>query len=155
MTEIPANLTNEQIRKLLEKDLSKAELKEIARQRSISVGKYTNEEIKRRILRNLERQEGYARLSRWKRGFYNGFINDHNLNSLDPLVIRIARLNWKLNSYITDYCLNHDINQNNPRAWIINDHNRNSLDPLVIRSARLNWRFDQYIVSSCPNHDIN
>lgn len=67
MTEIPANLTNEQIRKLLEKDLSKAELKEIARQRSIYVGTYTNEEIKRRILRNLERQEGYARLSRWKR----------------------------------------------------------------------------------------
>lgn len=64
MTEIPANLTNEQIRKLLEKDLSKAELKEIARQRSIYVGTYTNKEIKRRILRNLERQEGYARLSR-------------------------------------------------------------------------------------------
>lgn len=64
MTEIPANLANEQIRKLLEKDLSKTELKEIARQRSIYVGTYTNEEIKRRILRNLERQEGYARLSR-------------------------------------------------------------------------------------------
>ncbi len=64
MTEIPANLTNEQIRKLLEKDLSKAELIEIARQRSISVGTYTKEEIKRRILRNLERQEGYALLSK-------------------------------------------------------------------------------------------
>lgn len=64
MTEIPANLTNEQIRKLLEKDLSKAELKEIATQRCISVGKYTIEEIRRRILRNLERQEGYALLSK-------------------------------------------------------------------------------------------
>lgn len=64
VTEIPANLTNEQIRRLLEKDLSKVELKAIAQQRSISVGKYTNEEIKRRIFRNLERQEGYTRLSR-------------------------------------------------------------------------------------------
>jgi hypothetical protein len=62
MTEIPENLTNEQIRRLLERDLSKAELKTIALQRSISVGKFTNEEIKRRILRNLERQEGYGLL---------------------------------------------------------------------------------------------
>ncbi len=65
MTEIPANLTNEQIRRFLEKDLSKAELKVIAQQRCISAGKYTNEEIKRRILRNLERQEGYTRLSKY------------------------------------------------------------------------------------------
>lgn len=64
-TKISPNLTNEQIRKLLEKDLSKAELKEIAKQRSIFVGKCTtNDEIRIRILRNLERQEGYALLSR-------------------------------------------------------------------------------------------
>jgi len=61
--EIPNNLTNEQIRTLLEKDLSKAELKAIAGQRAISVGKSNNEEIKRHILRNLERQEGYGRLA--------------------------------------------------------------------------------------------
>ena len=64
MVEIKQNLTNEQIRSLLEKDLSKAELKAIAAQRSISVGKYTNEEIKRRILKNLERQEGYSLLGK-------------------------------------------------------------------------------------------
>lgn len=63
MVSITSNLTNKQIRALLEKDLSKAELKAIASQRSISVGKYTNEEIKRHILKNLERQEGYERLS--------------------------------------------------------------------------------------------
>ena len=61
--EIPNNLTNEQIRTLLKKDLSKAELKAIAGQRAISVGKFNNEEIKRNILRNLERQEGYGRLA--------------------------------------------------------------------------------------------
>lgn len=61
--EIPNNLTNEQIRALLEKGLSKAELKAIAGQRAISVGKSNNEEIERDILRNLERQEGYGRLA--------------------------------------------------------------------------------------------
>ena len=61
--EIPNNLTNEQIRGLLENDLSKAELKAIAGQRAISVGKSNNEEIKRYILRNLKRQEGYGRLA--------------------------------------------------------------------------------------------
>jgi hypothetical protein len=61
---IVSNLTNEQIRALLKKDLSKAELKEIAAQRSISVGKYNIEEIRRRILKNLERQEGYKILGR-------------------------------------------------------------------------------------------
>ena len=60
--EIDSNLTNEQIRVLLEKNLSKAELKTIASQRSISVGKSTNDDIKRRILKNLERQESYERL---------------------------------------------------------------------------------------------
>lgn len=63
VVEIPSNLTNDQIRALLEKDLSKAELKVIARQRGISVGKLNNLEIRRSILKNLERQEGYARLS--------------------------------------------------------------------------------------------
>ena len=61
--EIPSNLTNEAIRGLLEKDLSKAELKEIATQRSISVGDSSNDEIRRSILKNLERQEGYGRLA--------------------------------------------------------------------------------------------
>jgi hypothetical protein len=64
MVNIASNLTNKQIRALLETDLSKAELKTIATQRSISVGKSTNEEIKRHILRNLERQEGYELLLR-------------------------------------------------------------------------------------------
>ena len=63
-TNIASNLMNEQIRALLEKDLSKAELKAIAEQRSIAVGKSTNKEIKRRILKNLERQEGYELLLR-------------------------------------------------------------------------------------------
>jgi hypothetical protein len=63
VVEVASNLTNEQIRALLEKDLSKAELKAIATQRAISVGKSTNEEIKRNILKNLERQEGYGRLA--------------------------------------------------------------------------------------------
>lgn len=63
-TNIASNLTNEQIRALLEKDLSKAELKAIAEQRSIAVGKSTNKEIKRRVLKNLERQEGYELLLR-------------------------------------------------------------------------------------------
>ena len=61
---IAGNLTNKQIRALLENDLSKAELKAIAEQRSIAVGKSTNNEIKRRILKNLERQEGYELLLR-------------------------------------------------------------------------------------------
>lgn len=61
--EIPANLTNQQIRALLEKNLSKSELKAIAAQRSISVGKSTTEQVKRDILKNLERQEGYGRLA--------------------------------------------------------------------------------------------
>src|SRR6185369_6849881 len=60
--EIPANLTNEQIRQLLEKDLSVAELKAIAAQRAISVGKANASEIRQSILKNLERQEGYERL---------------------------------------------------------------------------------------------
>ncbi len=62
--EVASNLTNDQIRALLEKDLSKAELKAIAAQRSISIGKSTNEKIKLDILKNLERQESYGRLSK-------------------------------------------------------------------------------------------
>jgi hypothetical protein len=61
--EISSNLTNEQIRALLERDLSKLELKAIAAQRGISVGKSTSEEIKLNIVKNLERQEGYQRLA--------------------------------------------------------------------------------------------
>jgi hypothetical protein len=60
---IANNLTNEAIRAVLAKDLSKAELKAIAAQRSISVGESTNDEIRRSILKNLERQEGYGRLA--------------------------------------------------------------------------------------------
>ena len=61
--DIPGNLTNEQIRSLLERDLSKTELRAVARQRGISVGKFNNQEIIRLIVKNLERQEGYERLS--------------------------------------------------------------------------------------------
>ena len=67
--EIASNLTNEQVRELLEKDLSKAELKAVAEQRAISVGKSTNREIKRAILKNLERQEGYERLAASNKSF--------------------------------------------------------------------------------------
>lgn len=61
--QIPENLTNDAIRALLQKDLTKAELKAIAMQRAISVGENTVADIKRSILRNLERQEGYGRLT--------------------------------------------------------------------------------------------
>lgn len=61
--EVASDLTNDQIRALLEKDLSKTELKAIAAQRSISIGKSSNEKIKQDILKNLERQEGYGRLA--------------------------------------------------------------------------------------------
>ncbi len=61
--EIPNNLTNEQIRTLLKEDLSKEKLKAIAGQRKISVGKSSKEEIRKDILRNLDRQEGYGRLT--------------------------------------------------------------------------------------------
>jgi len=60
-TKTEANLmSNDKIRALLNKDLSKAELKAIAMLRSIRGS--TKEEIKRNILKNLERQEGYERL---------------------------------------------------------------------------------------------
>ena len=61
--EIGSNLTNEQIRDLLRKKLSISELRAIAAQRAISVGKSNSEEIRQSILKNLERQEGYSRLA--------------------------------------------------------------------------------------------
>ncbi|MGA3143608.1 MAG: hypothetical protein ABSF10_11405 [Verrucomicrobiota bacterium] len=48
---------------MLEKDLSKDELKAIAAQRAISIGELNREEIKRSILKKLERQESYGRLA--------------------------------------------------------------------------------------------
>jgi hypothetical protein len=60
--EIPSNLSNAQVRALLQEDLSNAELKSIAAQRSISVAESSNAEIRRSILKNLDRQEGYERL---------------------------------------------------------------------------------------------
>ncbi len=61
--EFGGNLTNEQIRDLLRKELSRSELVAIAAQRAISVGKSNAHEIRRAILKNLERQEGYGRLA--------------------------------------------------------------------------------------------
>ena len=61
--EIPVGLKNDQIRGLLAQNLSKQELKAIAAQRGISVGKASDEDVKRDILRALERQEGYERLA--------------------------------------------------------------------------------------------
>lgn len=61
--EVPPNLTNEQIRALLEKRLSKKELKEIAAQRGISPGKRNEDALRSEISRTLDRQEGYERLA--------------------------------------------------------------------------------------------
>src|SRR5258708_6996500 len=61
--EIPAGLKNDQIRGLLAQDLSKQELKAVAAQRGISLGKASDEDVKREILRVLDRQEGYERLA--------------------------------------------------------------------------------------------
>jgi hypothetical protein len=61
--DIPANLKNDEIRKLLAQDLSKQELKAIAAQRGISVGKASDEDVKRDIRRALDRQDGYERLA--------------------------------------------------------------------------------------------
>jgi DNA-binding FrmR family transcriptional regulator len=61
--DIPANLKNDEIRRLLGQDLTKLELKALAAQRGITVGKATLEEVKRDILRVLDRQEGYERLA--------------------------------------------------------------------------------------------
>ncbi len=61
--DIPANLTNGQIREFLAQDISKSELKAIAAQRGISAGKRSDEEVRRDIFRALARQEGYERLA--------------------------------------------------------------------------------------------
>ncbi len=60
--QIPLNLSNEQIRELLRRDLSRAELEEIASQRSIAVGKRSKAELRSAILAFIEKQESYARL---------------------------------------------------------------------------------------------
>jgi hypothetical protein len=61
--EIRENLTNEEIRELLARELTKAELSKIAAQRAIATSKGSSSEIRESILRNLERQEGYRRLA--------------------------------------------------------------------------------------------
>ena len=61
--EIAADLTNDQIRKLLDNNLTRDELQAIASQRAISIGKLNNKEIRIGILKNLNLQEGYERLA--------------------------------------------------------------------------------------------
>ncbi|MGA2660328.1 MAG: hypothetical protein ABSH34_22755 [Verrucomicrobiota bacterium] len=61
--EIASDLRNDEIRALLGNDLSKSELKAIAAQRAISVGESNSATIRRAILKNLDRQEGYERLA--------------------------------------------------------------------------------------------
>ncbi len=61
-SQIPPNLTNQQIRELLQRDLSKSELEEIAKQRSISLGKRSKSHLRSAILDFIERQESYERL---------------------------------------------------------------------------------------------
>jgi hypothetical protein len=58
------DLSNGQIRELLKKDLSKAELKQIAVQRSISVGKRSAQELRAAILSFIDKQESYDLLRR-------------------------------------------------------------------------------------------
>jgi hypothetical protein len=60
--QIPGDLTNDQIRSLLKENLSRRELQEIARQRSIPSGDRPKAELEAAILRFLERGEGYNRL---------------------------------------------------------------------------------------------
>lgn len=61
--EIPPNLSNGQIRELLDRDLSRSELKMLAAQRGISIGKNSVEEVRRELLRAIDRQDGYERLA--------------------------------------------------------------------------------------------
>ena len=61
--QIPDGLSNQEIRELLGKDLSSSELQSIAAQLSISVHNANRAEIKRAILDNLTREEGYQRLA--------------------------------------------------------------------------------------------
>jgi len=61
--DILPNLSNQQIRELLKQDLSSKELQSIATQRSISAHGANREDIKRAIVDNLNREEGYQRLA--------------------------------------------------------------------------------------------
>jgi GTP-sensing pleiotropic transcriptional regulator CodY len=61
--EIACDLTNDQIRLLLEQELSRSELESIAGQLAISTTSSNMKAIRRDILKNLERQEGYSRLA--------------------------------------------------------------------------------------------
>ncbi len=61
-TKIPSNLTNDQIREFLRQDLSRAQLEEIARQRSIALGAKSKEDLRSAILSFIDRQESYERL---------------------------------------------------------------------------------------------
>ena len=60
--EIPPNLTNQQIREFLNRELSKAELAAIAKQRSISSTKQSKERLRATILSFIDRQESYDQL---------------------------------------------------------------------------------------------
>ncbi len=60
--QIGANLTNEQIRDLLQKDLSRSELAEIAHQRSVSVGKRSRDDLRDAICEFIDRQDSYSNL---------------------------------------------------------------------------------------------
>lgn len=62
--QIEPNLTNQKIRELLERNPSKAELIQIANQRSIAVGKRTLDELRAAILSFIDRQESYDHLRR-------------------------------------------------------------------------------------------
>lgn len=60
--QIEANLTNEQIRHLLQKDLSRSELVAVAHQRSVSVGKRSMDELRDAIREFIDRQDSYSNL---------------------------------------------------------------------------------------------
>jgi hypothetical protein len=61
--QIPTDMSNEQIRALLQQELSISELRQIAKQRGVAVHKANASAIKKDVLANLERQEGYERLA--------------------------------------------------------------------------------------------
>jgi hypothetical protein len=70
--DIPANLSIPQIRELLNEELSLGELRAVAAQRSISVHKASRGELKRQILENLSRQEGYQKLAEPRESITSG-----------------------------------------------------------------------------------